>query len=226
MRALVASLLAREPNASHIRLDAETLTKDALAEYLGGRGLFARRVLVVLDRTFERDEAKNLVLERTADIAASENVFVVLEGALDAETRRELERRAEKTQAFDQKPKTKNQKQEFSIFGLTDALGNRDGVRAWALYQKALRAGGSPEELHGMLAWQTKAMLLTAAGSTEGLKPFVVTKAKRFLSRWSEPELKRLSAELVAVYHDARRGTFDLDVGLEQLLLGVLKGPV
>lgn len=220
-RALVDSLLKREPDASHFRLDDETLTSDTLAEYLGGQGLFAGKILVVLDRVFRSDEGTELVLERVKDIADSDNIFVLLEGKLDAKTKKRLEKHAKKSQSFNLQPTTSNLKPDFNIFSLTDALGNRDSKRAWVLYQEALRAGSRPEEIHGMLFWQTKAMLLVAQKSTTGLKPFVVKKATGFLRKWTDDELQKLSSALVAVYHDARLGKFDLEIGLERLVLNL-----
>jgi len=217
----VASLLKREPNASHFRLTDETVTSDALAEYLGGQGLFAGKILVVLDRVFDDSTAKELVLDRVKDIASSDNIFIILEGELDAKTKKKLEKYAEKVQVFDQRPTTKDQRLKFNIFGLTDALGNRDKKKLWVKYQQALRSGSAPEELHGILFWQTKTLLLVAQKSTAGLKPFVVSKAKKFLNNWTEDELKTLSSQLVDVYHEARRGGPELEIGLEQFVLSL-----
>ena len=60
------------------------------------------------------------------------------------------------------------------------------------------------EEQHGILFWQVKTMLLVASGETKGLKPFVVSKARKFTQNYSDNELRRLSDKLVTIYHDAR----------------------
>jgi hypothetical protein len=52
-----------------------------------------------------------------------------------------------------------------------------------------------------------------------GLKPFVVSKAKRFLSNYSHRELESLSGEMVAIYHSARGNGPELDIALEQFIL-------
>lgn len=213
----IASLLKREPDASHVRFDADSFSEDILSEHISGQGLFAGRVLIVLDHVFEDTEAKESVLKHVQDVAGSENVFILLEGVLDKKTTTKLEKYAEKAQAFDTKKYV--QKRDTSIFQLTDALGSRNRKKAWIEYCRALRNGGRPEEIHGMLFWQTKTMLLVAQNATKGLKPFVVNKTKRFLDNWTEKELTQLSSQLVSTYHNARRGGTELDIALEQLLL-------
>jgi len=49
---------------------------------------------------------------------------------------------------------------EFNIFALTDALGARQKKDAWILYQKALGAGLSAEEIFFKIVWQVKSMLI------------------------------------------------------------------
>ena len=221
-RALVASLTKREPNAAEFRLDAESCTPDALTEYLGAQGLFAARVLVVFDRVFGGDEARELILSRVKDIADSLNIFILLEGALDKKTLGQLGKHAEKLQEYPLKTKEQKLKTDFNIFLLTDALGNRDAMRLWTLYQRALRAGISPEEVHGVLFWQLKALLQVAGGDTANLKPFVVGKAKRFLAHYSPEELKALTSQFVALYHDTRLGLVDFELELERVMLTLI----
>ena len=185
LRSLVDKLLSKQPDAGYFRFDSDSFEADTLAEHISGQGLFSKRSIVVLDNVFVNTEAKELVLERVKDIADSENIFVLLEESLDKKTLGKLERYAEKAQVFDQQPTTNNQRQKFNIFSLTDALGNRDSRKLWTLYQRALRSGSVPEELHGILFWQVKAMLLVTRGSTNGLKPFVISKARRFrYNKW------------------------------------------
>ncbi|MCI0619659.1 hypothetical protein L0Y40_01320 [Candidatus Wolfebacteria bacterium] len=221
VRGLVASLTQREPNAAEFRLDADSCNPDALAEYLGAQGLFSSRVLVVLDRVFENDEAKELIVSHLADIADSENIFVLLESDLDKKTLARLERHAERVQEYEEKSGNKKLKGEFNIFSLTDALGNRDSDKLWVLYQKALRAGIPSEEMQGILFWQLKTLVQVAGGDTAGLKPFVVGKAKRFLAHYSPNDVRALTSRFISLYHNARRGAVDFELGLEQLMLSL-----
>jgi len=124
-----------------------------------------------------------------------------------------------KTQEFALEKKEK--KDAFNIFSLTDALGERNKKRLWTRYQEALRAGSAPEEIHGILFWQLKTLLLVSKGATAGIKPFVITKAKHFLGNYTENELEDLTKSFVDLYHDARRGKIDFDIGLEKILLSL-----
>ena len=107
------------------------------------------------------------------------------------------------------------------MFSLTDALGNRDKKKLWTLYQKAIRTNAVPEELHGILFWQVKTMLLVSQKETKDLKPFAVSKAKKFIQNYSEEELQKLARNLVELYHDTRRGFVEFPIALEQFILSI-----
>ena len=154
------------------------------------------------------------------EIAESPNVFIVLEGDVDKKTLLAITDVAEKVQLFENKEGKK--KPEFNIFSLTDAFGRRDKKNLWVLYQKAVASGAVPEEIHGILFWQLKSMLLAVTAKTAGeagVAPFVFTKAKSFLKNYTPEELKTLSSKLVHMYHDAHRGIHDFEIALERLIL-------
>jgi len=184
--------------------------------------------LIVLDNVFSDKDFKVLIVKNIKDITASENIFITLEESLDKKSLTKFEKYAEKTQKFSL-PKSGGRQfgtkrgsrdlKDFNIFSLTDAFGNRDRKKLWVLYRKAMQKNYSAEEMHGLLFWQTKTLLLVAQKSTAGIKPFVVNKARRFLDNWTLDELKELSTKLVNVYHESRRGKFKLEIGLEQLIL-------
>jgi hypothetical protein len=80
------------------------------------------------------------------------------------------------------------------------------------------------EEIHGVLFWQVKSMLLaTRAKDAEdaGMKAFPFGKAKRFAKNYSPEELVQLSRAMLEVSHEARRGVHDFSLALERLLLTV-----
>src|SRR3989344_5543768 len=101
---------------------------------------------------------------------------------------------------------------------------NKDIKEAWVLYQKALAADISPEEVHGILFWQVKniAVVQEARDSKEsGLSPFVFMKAKQFASRFKEGEIETKATELVSLFHEGRRGGSELDIALERFILSI-----
>lgn len=113
---------------------------------------------------------------------------------------------------------------EFNIFALTDALGARKKKEAWILYQQALGAGLSAEEVFFKIVWQIKSMLLASRTKNVGetdMKPFPYSKAKSFLKNFKPGELEKLSEDLVIGYHQARRGEGEIETLIEKILLGL-----
>src|SRR3989338_8034359 len=130
-------------------------------------------------------------------------------GAVEAENNQPL---------FDKKGR------EFNIFALTDALCTRKRKESWILYQKALSAGLTPEEIFFKIVWQVKSMLIASrtkdVGETD-MKDFPYNKAKSFLKNFKSGELEKLSEDLVIGYHLARRGEAEIETLVEKLLLSL-----
>jgi len=124
----------------------------------------------------------------------------------------------------DEKPLLDKRGREFNIFALTDALGARKRKEAWVLYQKALGAGLSAEEIFFRIVWQVKSMLIASrtkdVGETD-MKVFPYNKAKSFLTNFKSGELEKLSEDLVIGYHRARKGEAEIETFVEKLLLGL-----
>lgn len=219
--ALVASLVEKRPDASLVRLDSESFEPSSLPELISGQGLFVQKYIVVLDRVFEHEEAKGAIQDSLKDIAASDNIVVMLEGALDTKTKKQLEKAASKVTEFSKKEK---KQERFNVFALGDALGRRDKKQLWVLYQEALREGLSPEEIQGSLFWQVKTMLLASKTTTAEeaeMKAFPYNKAKGYAKNYSDEELERLSWGLIEAYHEVRQKGGELNVKLEKWVLGV-----
>lgn len=221
-QALVSTLQKKKPEAELFRIDAETATPARLDELIGGQGLFHKTYLVSMSGLFEKPESRDAFLARLGAIAESPNIFVSLEAAVDKKTLLLITEGAENVQVFE-KTGTK-ERPEFNIFSLTDALGRRDRKNLWVLFQRAVSSGAVPEEIHGILFWQVKSIMLAhlcASAEEAGVKPFVWGKAKSFARHWSEEELRKLSARMVALYHGAHRGITDFELGLEKLVLTI-----
>jgi DNA polymerase III delta subunit len=221
---LVATLIKKKPDASHERMNDETFDAGHLEELIGSMGLFSQKAIIEMITVFRNKEAKEAVLDRIKDIATSDNVFVFLEGELTKADLTKFEKNAEKVQEFELKTIGEKKKEDFKLFSLTDALGNRDKKQLWVLYTKATLHDISAEEIHGMLFWQVKAMLLAGSSKSAGeagLNPYVFQKTRGFLSHYSEQEIKTISSKLISIYHNARRGITDFDVALEKFILEV-----
>ena len=228
---LIAILQKKKPDAAFFTLTEETVSAGQLQEFAQGQGLFEQKYIVLLDRVLVSKETKEMILERLESFAASEHIFILLEGKLDKATSGKIEKKAEKTQVFENGPALERggadepvRIPDFNIFALSDALGRRDKKELWVLYQKALLKNASPEEISGTLFWQVKSMLVarqSASAGQSGLNPYVFQKSKSFEKNYPEALLPALSEKLISIYHDAHRGKHDFAIALERLILSL-----
>lgn len=216
-RQLVSVLRNKKPDAGYVELEEKT-ERGKLEELFASQGLFGPKLVVFADGLLSKAEGRDLVVEKIPKLAGSENIFIFLEGKLEAKTVSVFKKWAEKAECHDKLEK----KPDFNIFSLADYLGRKDKKNLWVSYQEALRRGVAPEEIHGTLFWQVKTLLIAGRSeniSDSGLKPYSWTKAKSALRNWKEEELQNLASNLVEIYHQARRGEYELDTALERVIL-------
>lgn len=219
---LVALMQTKRPNAEYFKFSSENFSLTKLEELIGGQGLFDKKHITSIDRSFEDEAIKEGIIERLDDIKASENAFVFLEGKMTKEGLKKIEKRAEKVFEFvSEKGKKKD---DFKVFDMADAFGRRDKKELWMLFLESRERDVAPEEIHGIIFWQVKSMLLAgqaASAGEAGLNPFVYSKAKSFIKNYSKEELEKISSDLVAMYHESHRGQRDFAVAFEQFVLGL-----
>ncbi len=223
-RALVKSLRTKRPDATFAEIDADHWSFSAIQEHAGGQGLFSSKYLILLDRVIENAEAKEQISKLTEMMKESENIFIILEGKLNAELKKSLEKNAEKVVTSDLKEAATNAKRDFNIFALGDALGERNSGRAWAIYRQAIDIGLETESILGTLFWQAKSIIVAseaASASASGLSPFVFSKSKKYAGNYSKEELNKLTERMISIYHDGHRGLVNMELAIEQLLLGL-----
>lgn len=218
-------LLGKNPEANIERVYQEEFKGDKLDEFVLSRGLFGEPRIIIMEGILGEDITTAPVLKKIREIALSPNTFVFLEDDINTETINILKENAEKIFYFKNETDKKGTR-EFNVFSVTDAFGRRDRKSAWILYQKAVLAGASPEELHSMLFWQIKNILLAkkwsdGGASLAGMKPFVFNKAKSFARNFSEKEIMELSSKFIDVYHKSRKGLVSFDEALEKLILEI-----
>ena len=228
MHELADSLRAKRPDAAYFKMDAEHWNRAELEEYCGGQGLFENKFIIVLDHLSDDDDIAPVLLEQIEAIAASPNVFIVLEGKLDKDSLKKLEKHAEKVQEFEetsaQKAAKAAAKERFNVFSLAEALGKRDRRNLWVLYRRALLEDISPEEIHGTLFWQAKSIALARQAKSAkeaGMKDFPFSRAKAYANNFSEKESGDLLGRLIRISHDSRRGLSDISLSLEEFALTV-----
>ena len=218
---LINTLLTKKPDAMLIRTDGESFTESFIGEYAESQGLFEQKSIIVLDQVLENKTHQSSVLDSLELLQSSDNVFIFLEGKLDAKTVKKLSKHAAKIQECEL-PKAQKEHTSFNIFELSDALGMRNRKKLWVIYQEGKMRNVSSEEMHGILFWGTKNMLLSKEAKSAkeaGLSPFVYKKALGYAKNYSNDELEELSTTLVSLYHEARMGKVPFDIGLETLIL-------
>ncbi len=221
-RALVKSLRAKRLDANFAEISADNWSASLIQEHAGGQGLFSAKYIILLDRVTENAEAKDEIAKLADMMKESDNIFIVLEGKLNAELKKSLEKYAEKTEVSDTEKVAA--KYEFNIFALGDALGARDPMRSWAIYRQAVDLGNEVEAIVGTLFWQVKSIIVAAdapSAAASGLSPFVFSKSKKYAGNYSKKELSALLGELITIYHDGHRGVTDMETAIEKLLLGL-----
>ena len=187
--------------------------------HLGASGLFSPKVALLLDRPMETADGKEILVEHVEDFAKAAMPVIVVESELDATTKKILAKHAD-IEIFDLKEK--KEAAALSPFALTDSFASGNRKEAWIVYRKLIENGSAAEEIHGILSWQARAMVLavkTKSADEAGLKPFVYSKAKRAAARLGEEGSVELSRELVRLLHTSRMGGGNLEDLLEAFLL-------
>ncbi len=221
-RALYDALRDKKPDASAGSLSAESVTTEKLMELTQTQGLFENKQILYMDRTLENKDVREVMLDMIDAIAESPNIFIFFEGKLTKEVLKKLEKRAEKVTEYE--TEVEKPKEAGSFFALADALGMRDKKNLWRLFRDAMDRDAVPEEIHGILFWQAKALALaekTGSAGEAGLNPFVYGKAKRYVSNFGPGEIDNLLSRLVRMYHDAHRGKVDFEREIEKLTLDI-----
>lgn len=221
VQATVANMLSKNPDALYFRITQETVGGFSPEELAQSQALFKSEYIVVCDSLLESVEGEEFVIQNIEQFAESPHPIFVLEAALKAPQKKKCEKFAVKMQEFSLKEKASAER--FNTFSLTDALASRDTKTLWTLFRDAKRHGVSDEEIHGILFWMLKTLVLTASADSAqdaGLKPFPYQKAQRSLARFESKEVlhERLARFALLPQH-ARRRKIPLEIELERYIL-------
>jgi hypothetical protein len=172
---------------------------------LQGPGMFARDAVraLVFDSVIGSGspEANELLRAALPHLSEAPEHAYVLEGALDAATRKSIEKYATRSEQFDAPKK----QEEKTIFVLANALQRGDKKGLWVGLMREYAKGSAPEAVLGLLFWGAKQMTLR---SREGAPEYA--RGSRFV------------AELAELPHKARRRGEDLSYALERFALSSL----
>ncbi len=209
----------KRPGAELFKITSENWSEGMLDELIVSQGLFEQKYTIVLDSVFEKKDIKGFVLDRLSAMNESEQIFLILEGAVDAPTVKKVTANAKQVQVFE---KVESKKPSFNIFSITDHLIKKDKKHLWISYIDLLDLGAGAEEIHGILFWQIKNMLLASRATSQtetGLSPFVYKNALSGSRNFDRDELVELSSKLVDITHRVRRGEGEMEVMLEKWVL-------
>ena len=216
----VEILRNKKPDASFLKITEENWNASQLPELIGGQGLFENKNIIFLDRLFVNKEAEEIIVKNLKEIGESQNIFIFLEKKVNKPIIEKVKKNGGKIQEFE--GASPEHVEVFNNFSLTDAFGRRDKKQLWVLFNQAISSGSVPEEIHGILFWQLKCLILARDSKTPeeaGLKPYPYQKAKGFLKNFKEGELEKISSELVRIYHDSRTEGRSLETELEKFIL-------
>ena len=197
--AWVAAARAKAPDAFYVRLNTDTITREALNEAVSAQGLFFSKTLALLDDPFAGAETAELVLESLEMLANSNNAIAIVAPKLLPARAKKIEAHAAKVFRHDAVLKPAR---GFNS-GLVNALGSRDGKSLWKEIQKAYRQGDAPEMIHGLLHWKARDLM---------------TKKSR---DWTRDQARMLSRELIQLVSDSRGKDIELSLALERFALSI-----
>ncbi len=218
---LLEQATKKRPGAELFKITTENWTELQFEELLVSQGLFESKYTVVLDNLFEKKDCKAYILERLEEMKESEQIFLMLEGGVDALSLKKITASAKQVQEF-KLPEAK--RSAYNIFSITDGLLQKDKKNLWISYLSFISKGAGAEEIHGIFFWQVKNMILASratSASDTGLSPYVYKNALTGARKYKTEELTTMSSELVGMTHRVRQGRGELGVMMEKWILSI-----
>ena len=221
MHEILGQLSSKRPNSEVFKITSENWQSEQFDELLGAQGLFEKKYIVVLDFLLSQKDIKENILQKLKEMQEAEHWFLILDGKTDAATTKKIEKFVFKSQEFE---KTENKKESPIIFTITDKLLARNKKQLWVCFTDLLGQGISAEEIHGVLFWAVKNMIIVARVDSQkesGLAPFSYSKALSGGRNYKLAELKKMSGDLVEMVHKVRNGDGEMEVMLEKWILEI-----
>ncbi|MBP6925503.1 MAG: hypothetical protein KBC22_00385 [Candidatus Pacebacteria bacterium] len=199
-----------------VAVSRENIDYSMIDGYLSSGGLFNETKAIVIDTCFLDDEHHAFFKERLSDMQTSDHVFIILEPKLLKKERTLLEKYAARITEYT----SSEIKKDAGLFILADMFAKKDKKNLWLQFRRAVEQGKQIEEIHGILWWQIKTMILIKQSSKNpGLHPFVFEKNKKASEKFTLAELRNYAQKLFMIYHQARSGEVDFEHALEKCLL-------
>jgi DNA polymerase III delta subunit len=200
-------------------VDESSFAIGQIASSIGAASLFGGAECFLLDTPSSDEDFETEVIGSLAEIAASENVFIVLEGQLLAEAKKKYAKHATTVEEY-----AAEKEERFNVFQIAEAFAKKDKKQMWVLLQQARALGIRDEETIGILWWQLKSLRLakvTRSAEEAGMKDYPYKKASQSLRNFKDGEVEALSRSLLELYHEGHQGKREMEVALEQWVLTV-----
>lgn len=220
LNTLLDTLHKKRPEASVFRVNEDNWSQSFVDETLSGQNLFAPKNILVFDSLLNTKEYAQYVEDMLEDIATSDHVCIIFDKKISTPLLKKIEKKAEKVEEHNIAEVKKNDAPK--TFELAEALVSKDKVNAWKTYIQLASEQIPAEEIHGVIWWQFKSLILVFRSKDQKeseLSPYVYQKAKKYTSKWNEYELLTYMNRLVRIYHQAHRGEVDLYKEIELLCL-------
>ncbi len=197
-------------------VDSDSYEEGMLLNLAMGNSLFGDKIVFLLEYPLANTKVRDDLEKNFSQLEESEQLFVVIEGALKAEQKK-LWSKCSRMEEFKAEAG-----ESFNVFALGDAILKRDRKALWLIWSEARLLGIAPEELVGIIWWQLKSLRLaglTSSAEEAGMKGFPYQKSKRGLAKFAVEDPEKLSRSLIETYHQSRLGYLDLDMAMERWLL-------
>lgn len=200
-------------------IEDATYSEGVIIEAIGVTSLFGGTECFLLDTPSADEAFEEEVKGALAEMADSQNTFVIMEGQLLADAKKKYTKYAQTVKEF-----SAEKVERFNVFQMAEALTKKDKRQMWVLLQQARMLGIRDEETIGILWWQLKSLRLAKLSRSPeeaGMKDFPFKKASQSLRNFKDGEVDALSRSLLELYHLGHQGKRDMDVALEEWVLTV-----
>lgn len=220
--ATVDALLLKQKDASVFKIDVGSWNLDYVKELLNAQGLFLAKYIIVFNFISENKEFFTEMLDLLKEMKSADHICIISEGDIAEKSKEKIKKLAEKAQECGVKKSVVAKKQEPPTFAFAVSFANREFQKTEKHFHALLDLKLAPEEVHGVLWWQMKAVKLASVSQSAvgaGLNPFVFKNAKSASEKWNPEDLDQVLNSLFEMYHQAHRGKVDFYNAIERLIV-------
>lgn len=205
------------------RIESSKFDEMPISETTKQGSMFGNKSFFVFTDLLSLKDREEKLLDHAKDMVESNNVFILHETKILKLILNKLEKAGGeiieiKKEKLEGKRKV-YQDEPFNLFLLTEALGEKNKKKLWILFREAVEKGSPIEEIHGLLNWQVKNMIMvkTEDGNPD-MHPFAYRKTSQFAKNFEMQDLQKLSGDLVRIFHERETG-IPLEMKIEGFIL-------